>query len=199
MDLSAPLDPRGRDGAKRETRRAKFAGACDGRLLPLVCDKARAVGVQREAEGHLADAFAASTLGGKRRAGSSADQAVLVLGRAVDNGADEYVRGRVPVALAAGTDEAGARNRHGAINIRREHDVARNAIMPGDDEHAGSMLANGRQGRSQPGTFSDRRDTAHALVGAPLATRTLSRAAHSSMLVRSACRERRCSSFDARR
>jgi hypothetical protein len=58
-------------------------------LAPLVGDEARAVGVQREAEWHGADAFAASTLGGKRRAGSSANQAVLVLGRAVDDGADE--------------------------------------------------------------------------------------------------------------
>ena len=40
----------GGDGAKREAIRAKFASACDGRLLPLVGDETRTVGVQSEAE-----------------------------------------------------------------------------------------------------------------------------------------------------
>ena len=170
----------GRDGAKREARRAKLASAGDGRLLPLVSDEARAVRVQREAEWHRADAFAPSTLSCKRRAGSSANQAVLVLGRAVDDGADECVRRGVAVALAACADEAGTRNRHGAIDNRREHDVTRNSITPGDDEHAGPMLANCQQGRTQPGTFSDRRDTAQALDALPSTPCGLARGARCS-------------------
>jgi hypothetical protein len=60
---------------------------------------------------------------------------VLVLSRAVDDGADECVRRGVAVALAAGAEEAGTRHRHGALDRRREHDVTRNATTPGDDEH----------------------------------------------------------------
>ena len=92
---------------------------------------------------------------------------MLVLGRSIDDGADECIRRRVAVAFAAGADKAGACGGHGAVDKRRDYDITRNAITPGDDEDPGPVLANCRQGLAQPRTFSDRRNTAHALVGAP--------------------------------
>ncbi len=91
--------------------------------------------MQGEAEGNRADALAASALGGECRGCARANEAVLVLRGTINHGANERIRGRVTVAFTAGAHEAGTRRRHGALDVPREHDVARDPIAPGHDKN----------------------------------------------------------------
>jgi len=136
------------NGAQGQARRVKFAGARNRRLFALVDDKSRAVGVQREAQRHGPDALAACALGRERRTRARSNQPVLVLGRAVDHGADENVGRRIAVALTADAHDAAAFERDGGLDARCEHDVAGDPIAPCDDEHPCGVLAQGCQRRT---------------------------------------------------
>ena len=163
-----PLDGKlRRYGAKRGTAGAKLASTRDGRLLWLIDDEAHAVGVDREAERHGPHAFTVGAFGRECRAGARANQAVLVLGCTVDDRADERVGGGIAVAFAARAHDARPRDRHGALDARREHDVARDPIALGDHEYARLVLEQSRERQTQSRTLGDRRDAAHALVEAP--------------------------------
>jgi hypothetical protein len=54
------------------------------------------------------------------------------------------------------------RDRHGTVDARREHDVARNPIALGDHEHARVVFPQGHERQTQGRTLGDRRDAAHA-------------------------------------
>jgi hypothetical protein len=69
---------------------------------------------------------------------------------------------KATVAFAARAHEARSRDRHGTLDARREHDVARNPIALGDHEYASLLFAQSHERQTQGRTLGDRRDAAHA-------------------------------------
>jgi hypothetical protein len=136
-------------------------------LLAFVCDQPHPVDIQRETEGHRPDPFTASTLDGEGGTGARTNQVVLVLGRAVDDGANEGVSRGITVAFPARADDASAGDHHRALDGRREHDIARDPIALGDDQDFRLLFAESCERNTQSGTFGDWRDTANALIDAP--------------------------------
>jgi hypothetical protein len=98
--------------------------------------------------------------------GASANQAMLVLGRPVDDRTNDASAGESPLPAPLALRRQAPAVFTARSTSAASTDITRNANTA-DDEHAGSMLANWRQSLAQARTFGDGRNTAHALGGAP--------------------------------
>ncbi len=130
-----------------------------------------AVASECKAVGDGADPLSASAFRGEGRSCAGSDHSPLVLRGPVDDRSQERVGRRVAVAFARRAHEAGARSRGGSLNLGRQHDVAGNAVTPGDDQHSGAAHTDRRKGRPERGPPLDWRDTADVAVDVPASNR----------------------------
>jgi hypothetical protein len=85
-----------------------------------------------------------------------------------------------------------------ALDGSGQHGVARDSVPLGEDEDAGPMLVQARQGRHKGRPLGDRATEQTPASKCQATTETPSRAAHASIAARWASGDSFCSSFDTR-